>query len=308
MKKFFLLGVMVCAIGMFTACKENSEKTSLERDNLHGKVKSAKVSFYEAQVKFGEVQAGELKGNYKHPLYYDWGEGCIIVTNYDENGMSTCTDYYDDDMELAGKSVYTFENRKLIDWKSYDKDGELVVENMIVFDENTGKEKEQFLTLYLKYDSSSYHYLFTYDNEGTLHGEAYKKDSLTDKWSYKQVKNNGKLQKAIRNSEQGDIINIYDDNERVVSMSNGITGDSLSYVYNENGDVEQMTETKYEYKDDNYTMSFDSDNDAKPERVRKTTEYKFEYEYDNHKNWTKRITYKGIKPIYIEEREIEYYK
>lgn len=35
--------------------------------------------------------------------------------------------------------------------------------------------------------------------------------------------------------------------------------------------------------------------------------YTFKYEYDKNHNWTKRISYKNGEPVYIEERDVEYY-
>ena len=130
----------------------------------------------------------------------------------------------------------------------------------------------------------------------------------------------GKLQKRVQCNEKGEptVIMLFDDEEHVLYEMHKTTGDSISYDYNENGDVVHLKVLKEEYKDAYDNMEISEIDDSMPEldtnstanpplKVRKTTEYKFEYEYDKHNNWIKRITYKGIKPLYIEEREIEYY-
>lgn len=320
MKKKILLGAMLCALGMMISCNSNSEKTSWEVDGIHGKVKTDKVSIYEAVVKFGETQKGELEDYADHPLLPYSKFSCISITSYNENGMRASIDSYDEDMELRSKSVFAFEGKKLSSVKTYDDDGELDYESTLTYDSKTGKLKEQINQSYSKYGPYLFHYKYSYDEDGTLYGETYREDGTVEKWSVKETKKKGKVQKRVQCNEQGEptIITLFDDEERVLSVMNKTDGDSISYVYNENGDVINLIVTSYECKDDycdsisinDSTPVIEIDTDQKanqPTKVRKTTEYKFEYDYDKHNNWKKRITYKGIKPLYIEEREIEYY-
>ena len=314
---------MVCALGMMTSCNSKSEKTSWEVDGIHGKVKTDKISIYEAIVKFGETQKGELVNYVDHPLRFAQ-YSAISVTNYNEEGMRISIDSYDDDMELHSKSVYAFEGKKLSSIKAYDGDGELDYESNLTYDSKTGKLIEQVNQSYSKYGPYLFHYKYSYDKDGTLHGETYREDGTAEKWSVQETMKKGKLQKRVQCNEQGEptIITLFDDEERIISVMNKTTEDTISYVYNENGDVVYMTVVTEEYRDVYYSTDYDTDysivNDSTPvldtnsivippSKLRKTTEYKFEYEYDKHNNWIKRITYKGIKPLYIEEREIEYY-
>lgn len=319
MKKVLLLGAMVCALGMMTSCNSNSEKTSWEVGGIHGKVKTDKVSIYEAVVKFGETQKGELEHYADHPLRYD-RYSCITITNYNEEGMLTSIDAYDDDMELHSKSVFAFDGKKISSIKKYDEDDELDYESTFTYDTQTGKLSEQINQSYSKYGHYLFRYKYFYDEDGTLHGETYHEDGTTEKWSIQETVKKGKLQKRVQCNEKGEptVIMLFDDEEHVLYEMHKTTGDSISYDYNENGDVVHLKVLKEEYKDAYDNMEISEIDDSMPEldtnstanpplKVRKTTEYKFEYEYDKHNNWIKRITYKGIKPLYIEEREIEYY-
>lgn len=192
-------------------------------------------------------------------------------------------------------------------------------ESTLTYDTQTGKLSEQINQSYSKYGPYLFRYKYFYDEDGTLHGETYREDGTTEKWSVQETMKKGKLQKRVQCNEKGEptVITLFDDEEHVLYVMYKTTGDSISYDYNENGDVVHLV-LQEEYKDAYGNMDFSVINDSTPLldtnstanpplKVRKTTEYKFEYEYDEHNNWIKRITYKGIKPLYIEEREIEYY-
>ena len=60
------------------------------------------------------------------------------------------------------------------------------------------------------------------------------------------------------------------------------------YTYFPNGLLQKSIVNYYEYEDTSITT--------------------YQYEYDNKGNWIKKITYNENKPIYIDEREISYYK
>lgn len=63
-----------------------------------------------------------------------------------------------------------------------------------------------------------------------------------------------------------------------------------------------------DYLDSQYKceLSYNKYNDVK--RIKVLGEiYTFKYEYDEYHNWTKRISYKNGEPVYIEDREVEYY-
>jgi hypothetical protein len=61
------------------------------------------------------------------------------------------------------------------------------------------------------------------------------------------------------------------------------------YGYNKNGDVQEIIKTEL----------FGGD---------ATQRQTFEYKYDKHKNWIKKTGYLNVKPIFIQERKIKYFR
>ena len=320
MKKILFFAAFVCSLGLIIGCGSgNSEKTSLEYDGIHGKAKCVKTYMYDAQVKFGEAQKGDLVRYPDHPLrvlYSDIANASISVINYNEDGMRTYVDYYDDDMELSMKSVYKFDGRRVMEVKSYDYDGELSLSITMKRDEKTGKLTEQDIESFSEYYPYKQHYTYTETDDGRITCMTSDRDTMLHKWGVKEIKKGGKIQKREQYDENDKLLflTLFDDNERVLSFKNEATGDSTSFAYNENGDEISVVSITYEYNRSpevalDSTPAIDTTNTVikNDSKKRKTKEHKFEYEYDKHGNWIRRITYEGIKPIYIEEREIEYY-
>lgn len=314
MKKYLLACLWIVIVGLMVSCQNNTEslKTSWEEDNLHGKVKTCKVIVYQALVKFGEIQKREMD-NYTrvdHPLQYEMP--LVTVTKYNEDGMCEYIEGYDYDMDIKTKTVYNFDGTKLIDWREYGEDGELNYEDKIVYDEESGKIKETFYTIRLRYYQASYHFLYSYDGDGITNIVSIFNDTASDRTQVKDIKKHGKIESQIRYDSIGNVISImnFNNKEKLIFEKNFEYNDSTSYAYNKNMDLILKTEPGYdEDYDYDYLQIVDTLVTTPIESVRKKTvqEYRFEYEYDKHNNWIKRITYKGDKPLYIEEREIEYY-
>lgn len=313
MKKVILNSAIMCAFVLVTACcGGSSDKTSWEQDGLYGKVKSSKSSIYTAKMKFGEVQKEDLDKFPSHPVFYDINSS-ISITKYNAEGMKNIVENYNYYGDLVTKSLFEFKGKNLTSVKTYNDNGEITFERNLIYDDKSGNVKEQFINSFSSYHPYSSHHVFSYEKDGTVTSEIYEGDSLKGKSTYKEIKKNGKLQQFI----QGNTIINYDDDEKVLSVII-IDSDTTIYSYNKNGDIESVVKTTYEYKDEDIDFLLKKINDStlvydtiqpsnRPQKIRKMKEYKFEYEYDKHKNWITRTTFEGMKPLFIEEREIEYY-
>lgn len=339
MKKFPLFFFVFCIL--CCSCS-NKEKTTIEELNLHGDVKSIKTSIYHAEVKFGELQTGELVSHwYDYPLYYFYlppylfgGHSSISVRMFTKSGMIESLTEYDDEMDLEKKFIYTHQGCKINSMKEYDEDGDLTtayewqydkkIDKLLYFIEYDKKGSLVETTEY-KYDPKTNELLEekTTDGENTeirrtvyvrkeddekIYWIKYINGDKYSKGSYKEEYLRGKVVKITYYDEHGTVVDIYDYDKhgRIILRKEESAKNQTAFSYNKNGDVIMLDENnkgvyKFEYdKHNNWIKRIPLDENNKDV-------YKFEYEYDKHKNWIKRVTYKGIKPVFVEIREIEYY-
>lgn len=305
----FVLCILICS------CSKK-EKTTIEELNLHGDVKSIKTSVYDAEVKFGELQTGELVSYwFDHPLCYYQpsfisGHSSIYVQMFNNKGMIESLTEYDGEMDLERKFIYTQERCKINSIKEYDEDGDLTIAYEWQYDKKTDKllhfreyNKNGNLveTTEYKYDNKTNELLevkttneeeveisrtvyIRKEGDETINWIRYIKGDKDSKGSYKEEYLRGIVVKTTYYDEHGTAVDIYDYDKqgRIVLWKAQSTKEQTAFSYNKNGDV----------------ITLDKNN---------KDVYKFEYEYDKHKNWIKRVTYKGIKPEFVEIREIEYY-
>lgn len=282
MKKVFLgiLALLLCA-----SC--SNSKNSLYYANLKGKVKTLKTVTYEAQYKFGEVEKGEIV-TYPpdHPLKYYQNIG-VFIDRYNKRGNLEHSERFDTDMRLESKTEYFWESGWMMGYKTLYVDGSI--------DEWSCKRDKKYGQIIEETCSSEWHDYKTVctiredDDEMTdwvrdneYHDEFLKGRPQQEKGSYRTIRKNGEVYQKIIYNEAGEETSTvtYGERERIETVQND-DGSSVTFEYNDLGDVVKMVDSGEEYA--------------------------FEYEYDKHDNWIKRITYKGDTPLYIEEREIEYY-
>ncbi len=164
---------------------------------------------------------------------------------------------------------------------------------------------------------------------------------LNNKLKYEYDKNELLTSRKNYNSD-GSLNNIisykYNDLKKMTEWDNGDNGTVCKLIYNENGDIEKNwyldgnLYSKYVFKHDSNgneveILSYSLDNNIDNRWKSKYNEFghivekqsydeddilvretKYKYNYDKNNNWNKRIDLVDNFPIYILEREYEYYK
>ncbi len=309
MKNTFFTSLL-CAI-FCISCTNNDIKTSLQIENLKGKVKSVKESRYEAEVKFGEIHKGDYIRNfydipafsYKVCEYHQWyWGGSVAELNFNKNGYVESAYLYDDDLDLENRVVYEWDGDYMLKMIKYDGNSiEAQYEQKfngkrLIESKSSGTWLDESVTKYKTNSNGIIEEWIDYDDDGeikrkcvnTISGNKiiesayYSSPDVTQPYITTYTYEGSTLKETLSKDEMGKIIEevIFDKDGRYLQRYNG-DNEVTNYTYNSNGDIE-----RFESKD---------------------TDYRFEYEYDKKGNWVKRISYKGIKPITIEEREIQYY-
>jgi len=129
-KNYLKIPMLLLTIGLLTSCSYNND---WKRDGLNGKVKTYFERYYEAEMKFGEWENGDIDF-YGH-----------LRVSYDSEGNCQWTDYLDDENELFIKAISKRENGELIESDYYDSDGELMIKTKFIH--NSKDELE-----YIEYD------------------------------------------------------------------------------------------------------------------------------------------------------------
>lgn len=282
MKKV-LLGIM--ALLLCVSCSHR--KNSLYYENLKGKVKELKTVTYEAKYKFGEVEKGEIVTlPSDHPLRYYQKIG-VFINHYDKKGYKAYMEVFNEDLERESKVKYQYEKDYVMSYKTYYEGGGM--------DEwECKRDKKNGEVIEETYKSEFYDYktvctnrkddaeMTDWVNDSEYHDGFSEEKTKHEKGSFRTIRKNGEVFQRIDYNEAGKEISTFTFGERKRIMSiQRSDSTSVTFEYNKNGDVVKMVDSGEEYV--------------------------FNYEYDKHDNWIKRITYKGETPLYIEEREIEYY-
>lgn len=146
-KSYFLIPMMLIIIGLLTSCSNNND---WNRFGLNGKVKTYLEQYYEAEVKFGEWEKGDIQfiGHSR--------------TSFDNDGNYKWVEYLDEDNELFYKCIPKRENGELIEEVVYDEDGKLI--NKSKFFRNSNDEQE-----FIQYDK---------DGVKTAQGKLYIENNL----------------------------------------------------------------------------------------------------------------------------------
>ena len=284
MKKV-LLGIL--ALLLCVSC--SNRKNSLYYDNLKGKVKTLKSVTYEAKYKFGEVEKGEIVSElWEHPLgRYSYGNIGLFIKHYDKKGNLELSERFDTELELESKTEYFWEKGWIMGYKTRYEDGAIEEWSCKrnkrygeIIEETLSSEWLDYKTVRTIREDDAEMTDWVRDNE--YHDEFLEGRPQQEKGSYKTIRKKGEVLQRIYYNEAGEETSTvtYGERERIMTVQND-DGSSVTFEYNDLGDVVKMVDSGEEYA--------------------------FEYEYDKHDNWIKRITYKGDTPLYIEEREIEYY-
>ncbi len=100
--------MLIIVFAMLSSC---GKKTDWDIYALKGKVKTYVENYYEPEIKFGEWKQGEAAeyGNYS--------------VNFDDEGTYQRMDYLDKNGELTERAIPKWDNGKIIEEVTYDKDG-----------------------------------------------------------------------------------------------------------------------------------------------------------------------------------------
>jgi len=240
----FLLFVVIVTL---TSCRNN--KNGLEANNIKGDVISFTDSVWFVNEKFGEVHK-EFLENY-------------TKVEFNEDGNITNITEYDDDGSIKNKTVRIWNGKDLADENYYNSDGNL--ERKSSFSIGDGNIKSCITTFYNesnKVEKSSYFY--TNDKvDSIISLKDGKKMTLTNSF-FEDENGKGYKQVVIDYSGEKDTSIFYFDSKgRITKMITG--GDTYTYIYNDNGDLEKST---YSHFKNNY-----------------------KYKYDSKGNWIERIEY-----------------
>lgn len=301
-------------------------KLSAEGLQIKGKVKSIKTTNYKAEVVNGKLQKGEMSYRYlrrdfdRNDDLVDPESGIIRIRTFNEDGKVTSFKQYYKSMTLQDSVTYLWHGDLLKEVYKYNK---------------------HYCDI-CPYEGSILEYKteYTYDGNRLKEGlRGYTKTIYnTNDEGFVLSFTTGYCDDNVWNS-----VNTYENN-RIVQKVDGVGRESFSetidYKYLNKGTVVEtstfiggpeqyhITKTIYkkgliqccwfafsktpdvtdDYLDSKYKceLSYNKNNDVKKIVVLGET-YTFKYEYDKNHNWTKRISYKNGEPVYIEERDVEYY-
>ena len=116
-KNYFIIPVLLITIGLLTSCSNNND---WNRFGLNGKIKTYLERNYEAEMKFGEWETGDIE-------YYGHNR-----VSFDSVGNYQWIEYLNEDNELSRKLIPKRENGDVIEEACYDDDGALIGKSKII--------------------------------------------------------------------------------------------------------------------------------------------------------------------------------
>lgn len=281
-KNLFLVAVSILC---FTACSKMNQKTTLQYEGLKGQVKSTFSYCYEAKIRFGKIEKGDIvqtsilpEWSNLYPAYqreYNSDGNVIKISTYFQSGETyhvTTYEYlgheiaslciYNNDGDVLYSRKFTYKNGKLVALETsqlYDRNhgithkykidnGELVVDSCFVKGE---------LSSITQYKDNKFTHIST--EIDTMGNEIFKLIDTKDKFG-----------RTIKFECRGSSRNEY----------------SIQYIYNEEG----------------WISSINREEDG--EIIKLVFDY---LEYDKIGNWISRGIYIDGELEALEERTIEYY-
>ena len=322
MKKTSKIIILLLSVFCITGCTVK-QNVNLKKFNLLGKVKSVKITSFEAVEQSGVITKGA-----EHKIYTFYGkENNYQYMFFNESGMIT---------EYSYNTMGARDETEIRNFIKYNDKG-LIAEN------------REYCLDGMNNEHSEYVKTFTYDNKDLLIEEKSGNNSVF----YKYDKNGYKIEeKTIRKTTQINSNQIIDNYEFVLNFKNDDSGCKIeeystsyktifkyndkkklveeqqysilangsvllnkiiTYEYDKKGNVTNHSEKNaegkvfssetYSYNENGFVSKILSFSTLR-EGYNKET---FEYEYDSNKNWIKKTNFIANKPEYIEEREIVYF-
>lgn len=298
-KKIMLAWLMASGLNGYASAKEND----WARDKLSGQVKAYTEISHKAGERSGKIEEDRREREYD-------SDGYRIQKKYNHRGNLTEHGFYDSDGKLRGKQIYHYDPQgNRIELNAYDSSGNLREKWIARYDDN-GKRIEDSC-----YDSDgnfNVKDVYRYDEQGNqiatdhydsdgllLHKETSKYDKQGNRVEDSHYRPDGSLLEkwTYRYNAEGNLI------EKYVDYSDDRKNEKWTYRYDSQGN--QIEENHYESGRGVFTRWID------------------QYEYDAQGNWIKNVRSSQTKwvesakenevnnssayPIYIAEREYEYY-
>lgn len=314
----FLLSSCVNPTSKYGETTENEEvnQKDLLKHDLKGKVQSYKEMSYKAvELWYGKItkdtkENSEFSNNDYQRKYDKIGnlieENCYLsdgglynkqIFKYDETGNLIEENHYESSGRRYSQMNYKYDDKgNLIEGRQHRSDNTL-------YDKQTYKyNKKGNLIGIDRYNSSAILYekqINKYDAKGNLVEEiSYDSDGcMQSQVSYVYSEKGSKIEEKFFFTrcnvfDEYTLQNTYDDKGHITNRSRYETDGSLyrkdSYVYNKLGNIIEEFQCF-------------SDSDLIDNKT-------YLYEYDNKGNWTQRIQFDDKIPMYVVEREYEYFK
>ncbi len=290
---------------------ESNKDNDLTKMELKGKVKSLREITYEVIDKFGEIEKTkkvkdveyifDLKGNKIKELFYNQTGFADFIVKYDydvktykiksktimiNNFLSSKTIYgydktnklihekeYDSNGDINSKTLYSYSNDKLSEIVKYnynkeDKKFEIWDKTTYKYNQYSLMSQEIYETFFLKQSIDKTDYL--YNDRGKLIEKNYINGSMREL--------DTKSQYVYNEKEELIELRMYGNNEPWIEK----------YSYNQGNLIELLIE---KYK-----------NTKLNETILKN------YSFDKNGNWINSQSFKNDIPIYLRERNIQYYE
>lgn len=300
------LGVVAIAfMSMLQVNAQLPEKSTIAKRGLQGAVLSMVETNYKASMVNGEIQKGEMSGQW----IYDYDKNGNLTTcevigrtgkmqrkyvyKYDKQGNEVKKIWYSSTGAMYREYVTTYQNEAPVSYVTRDGDG-IMIDSSVYTTKNNQIQAE---TLYscIGDSISVREYNYTYTN--SILTEKYERENtgvrVCDSYKYD---GKGRLVQEKRYNDKGELMFHYEyaynaAGEKVERKSIGENGKVrriISYEYDKQGNL--INETWY-------------DGGKMVLRVQK-----FTYTYDKNDNWITKVSYEGMdeRVIAITVRSIDY--
>ena len=291
MKKVVILSLIFTACVVVSCSKSDekngkSEKTpnTLQQSGLKGSVKMVETRTYEASLRFGEIEKGELADVMN--IYSSLPICPHFINEFNKDGNTTKVTVIDNRERIYQIHKLEYFQNHEVAYFLYEADGQLSSSKKYILE--NGKP------VGMEYYSPSYHYdsiLCMFDGFNPTKVIYYR---------------DGKIEQKVENRYQNGIL---------VSSANyqqAGTGYYSDWTINDAGMV-----THYRFRDDKEDLTVEDLSYNQHLITRYTrinswegkVDYTMEYlTFDEQGNWLSRVICQNDQPLYLQERTIEYYE
>lgn len=344
----FLIAVKLLMILSLFNCTTNKIETGWKEYKLNGKVKSFTEITYDAIEKFGKIEKGDKRKSFivvgdlrmdsdQMGWLMEWMVGDNVSVRFDEKGNKIKENHYYSDEKLKWAETYEYDDEgRMIESYYHSERNNFDTKSFFIYDNKRNKIEEN---CYESDGSLVVKFLYKYDSKGRLEVEKeYSSNGSLDYENIYKYENNGRLIEYVRydymGNFQGMSIEKYDAKgflyEKHTTFGGGPTYSTINgdgtfpivkyvYEYDSNGRLVAVKYNRGHSKIICRECFFDEDG-TQPEQlelIEDSEPIEFDkrfitYESDKMGNWIQQNIYIEIKgkkkPLYIIERDIEYFE